>query len=500
MKDTESLHPWKYTQHSFPNPIPGSSFLHTKKLRITFLETGPKPDSVPVVAAVIVPKGREPDHLFCTQEGHISLMNKFYGISRLFLVANKVDIDIYSDFLLSDVDVEDEKAVQSAVNGLLFPLHPRDSGSETTKFLTYKDDIVCRIVRSRARIYPTNLHDVVLDIDKPMMIMKELNFELDFSEIVDTTSMVMLYGLAMVSSSLKSKSVLCIGVIGGFLMNFLAINFEFKVVCVDDDVILVPQYRENFGISLFSQIMQHVSPTLMIEEVNDPGTNKGDHYDALRSRGLVSYKYDALIINMNEFEYGTRTGLTAPPREMIALDMVRKMKAFLYDHGAMLVHVIAPDSVFYLDFLQNLKEVLFKVYKIDLDNDTERGRRSYRRSSEKDEESARHESCEQRRLEVDRSLTGAAPEMAALVFLPSTHTHTVCELHFNRLTKGGARVAGYRVGRKLRRVKERIRALIAGSNLMGARVYGFHPVPAHLGAHMSQVGDRGIDISYQSPG
>ncbi|KAL8247484.1 hypothetical protein R6Q59_008700 [Mikania micrantha] len=125
-----------------------------------------------------------------------------------------------------------------------------------------------------------------------MLIMKELNFELDFSEIVDTTSMAMLYGLAMASSSLKSKSVLCIGVIRGFLMNFLAINFEFKVVCVDDDVILVPQYRENFGISLFSQIMQHVSPTLMIEEVNDPGTNKGDHYDALRSRGLVSYKYD----------------------------------------------------------------------------------------------------------------------------------------------------------------------------------------------------------------
>ncbi|KAL8247483.1 hypothetical protein R6Q59_008699 [Mikania micrantha] len=74
---------------------------------------------------------------------------------------------------------------------------------------------------------------------------------------------------------------------------------------------------------------------------------------------------------MNEFEYGTRTGLTAPPREMIALDMARKIRAFLYDHGVMLVHVIAPDSVFYLDFLQNLKEVFFKVYKIDLDNDTE---------------------------------------------------------------------------------------------------------------------------------
>ncbi|KAL8193079.1 hypothetical protein R6Q57_026983 [Mikania cordata] len=183
--------------------------------------------------------------------------------------------------------------------------------------------------------------------------------------------MAMLYGLAMVSSSLKNKSVLCTGVIGGFLMNFLAINFEFKAVCVDGEVMYVSQYREEFGMSFLSQIMQHMSPTLMIEEVNDPGTNKGHDYNALRSRGLVSNKYDALIIYVNEFEYGSRTRLTAPPREMIALDMIRKMKAFLYNHGAMLVHVIAPDYVFYLDFLQNLKEVFFKLYKIDLHNDTE---------------------------------------------------------------------------------------------------------------------------------
>ncbi|KAL8193081.1 hypothetical protein R6Q57_026985 [Mikania cordata] len=179
----------------------------------------------------------------------------------------------------------------------------------------------------------------------------------------------MLYGLAMVSSSLKNKSVLFIGVIGGFLMNILAINFEFKVVCVNGEVMYVSQYREEFGMLFLSQIMQHMSPTLMIEEVNDPGTNKGHDYNALRSRGLVLNKYDALIIYVNEFEYGSRTGLTAPPREMIALDMIRKMKAFLCNHGAMLVHVIAPDHVFYLDFLQNLKEVFFKVYKIDLDTE-----------------------------------------------------------------------------------------------------------------------------------
>ncbi|KAL8193080.1 hypothetical protein R6Q57_026984 [Mikania cordata] len=125
---------------------------------------------------------------------------------------------------LSRVWRGNNKPFKAKRQSLLLPLHPRDSGSETTKFLTYKDDLVCRIVRFRggsfgvgdsldkgqmfivdeelkvsekkkfvrrvryskspgwvhfeARIYPTNLHDVVLDIDKPMLIMKELNLNL----------------------------------------------------------------------------------------------------------------------------------------------------------------------------------------------------------------------------------------------------------------------------------------------------------------------------------
>ncbi|KAI3797191.1 hypothetical protein L1987_32445 [Smallanthus sonchifolius] len=62
-----------------------------------------------------------------------------------------------------------------------------------------------------------------------------------------------------------------------------------------------------------------------------------------------------IIVDVKSFEFGTHTGLCAPPREMITEASLGKMKALLYDYGAIIVHVIPADYIFYVDLVENMK-------------------------------------------------------------------------------------------------------------------------------------------------
>ncbi|GKF57226.1 hypothetical protein Tco_0170763 [Tanacetum coccineum] len=66
-----------------------SSGSNTQSVRYAMLDS-PSASSHdnPVIAVMCVPVNREKEWLFSTKEGHKSLMNMYFNLSRLFLIGN----------------------------------------------------------------------------------------------------------------------------------------------------------------------------------------------------------------------------------------------------------------------------------------------------------------------------------------------------------------------------------------------------------------------------
>ncbi|KAI3793574.1 hypothetical protein L1987_36194 [Smallanthus sonchifolius] len=152
---------------------------------------------------------------------------------------------------------------------------------------------------------------------------------------------------------------------------YLAVELDFEVVWADADNTVLYPVRGMFNIPFVQSVtIVDIDPIDMVDEGFASGTKKDKKFDDLRNRGLLSNQFDVLMVEVKYFEFGTRTGLCAPPREMITEASLGKMKALLYDYGAIIVHVIPADYVFYVDLVENIKKVFSKLYKTDLNNDT----------------------------------------------------------------------------------------------------------------------------------
>ncbi|KAI3799589.1 hypothetical protein L1987_34888 [Smallanthus sonchifolius] len=100
----------------------------------------------PLVAIIIVPRGREHDRLYSSKAGYLRLQERFFNVSRLFIVANYRNGEAleFSDYQLFEVIEDDKKSAEEGVLDLLKPLTPSGLQSSQTRFVTYCDGLLHR--------------------------------------------------------------------------------------------------------------------------------------------------------------------------------------------------------------------------------------------------------------------------------------------------------------------------------------------------------------------
>ncbi|MFS8028083.1 putative S-adenosyl-L-methionine-dependent methyltransferase [Helianthus anomalus] len=406
-----TIHEWNHTVVHVKNPAERQNdpILSSESLKLTVIDSFCMTKKPPLVAAVFVPLGRENDWAFCTKAGFAKLMTKFYGISRLILVANLTERNP-KDYRF---DEESEEAKELAANRIratlteFIPVTLRNAKYKIP-FLTYNDGLVYRTnisnstepvsslgnfsiteevtkingkfearkvlrfkntgewIHCKARIKaltrksknPVDLHDKIK--------YEKLKFKVENVNLVDPTCEAMLNGLRPISTVLKKEErrCLCLGGNGAMLASFLANQLRFVVVWVEIDNGLFEALQVAFDVKN-SYCFNLDWRNIIKQEVAEPSPSSvaGKHLAMFREEFSL---FDAIMIDLNEADSFSVTGQCAPPRELIQVNTLEKIKAMIEDNGVVVFHVDPPNYQFYADFLTNLIDVFGKVRKIVL--------------------------------------------------------------------------------------------------------------------------------------
>ncbi|CAN6445747.1 unnamed protein product [Victoria cruziana] len=294
------LHPHRFLSFAFPNPI-NLAGGYGPSLRIAVLDSsscgGNSPSNGPLVAAMLVPIGREDDWIFSTEAGHHQLLSSS-RLSRLILVGNPPCTRGRVPWV--SIPSEDGlciEAVQTSLVPVLLALSPRilfrGGVVPSVPFLQYEDDVVgfSVIDESMGPVVGEMLIEDVEVIPRhglvkglgitefrrrlrfkrmPYLIQTEVplvrvpsskeggsstRFLPDIRRLVHPYLPPMVAGLSLVAPLLEECSesgslprLLCIGVGGGALLGFLGEHFEFEVIGVEMDEAVLRNAGRHFGL------------------------------------------------------------------------------------------------------------------------------------------------------------------------------------------------------------------------------------------------------------
>lgn len=390
MRIFESISLSRFISFTIPNPI---SPLHL--LRVAVLDSPVhSTDSSPRVAAILVPKHRETDWIFSTESGHLQLLLNLPDISRLILIG-----DDRSDFPTvyhrpTDEDNDSEK-LELRLKPLGVALTPKTlTGEEIddVPFLIFDDNVVSSVELEKSVgpfVGEMLIEDVEIEIDDgvrefrrrlrfkrmPNLVQSEIkivprssssglnsspsltrtDFKPDLTDLVHLYLAPMVASLSLIGSHIKSRpKALCIGIGGGGLLSFLRLQLGFEVTGVEIDPEVLRIARQYFGLEeSFARV--HVEDGIDFLKRFSSTCDCDD--DA---------KFDVLMVDLDSTD--PIHGVSAPPMEFVAKDVLLAARNVLVPSGAFVINVIPPSRTFYQELKDEFREVFAELYEIDVGN------------------------------------------------------------------------------------------------------------------------------------
>ncbi|KAI3748533.1 hypothetical protein L6452_11667 [Arctium lappa] len=423
----ETLTPSQFITFTFPNPITHDCYLRSPLLRIAVLDSpiSISDGDVPLIAAMIVPAHREPDWIFCTESGHFQLLLNFSNVSRLILIGNNPppnsDSSIFIRPPVTDTFDNEKQKLENELKPLVIALHPKEcfqNGLPEPVFLTYEDDTLYRVtinrsigtvvgeflvedvqveskadsnkdfrrrlrfkrmpnlIQSEIPLNPTT-GDVVGDLGLDLLSLRkknEVEFRVDTGVLVHTYLTAMVAGLFLIVSNLDCRiqqgfvpRALCLGVGGGALLSFLNTRLGFEVVGVEADEVVLSVAREYFGLNDGNSIRLILGDAIELIEKVACRRAGGDTRDLEVNIDCLDGKFDVVMVDLDSGD--ARTGVSAPPLEIVRESVFEAARSVLHDHGVFVINVVPSDDRFYLTLIEELQDVFHKVYEIDVGNE-----------------------------------------------------------------------------------------------------------------------------------
>ncbi|CAF1791114.1 unnamed protein product [Brassica oleracea var. botrytis] len=356
----ETVSPSRFISFTIPNPNSPSHLLRVAVLDSPIHSS----DSSPRVAAMLVPKHRETDWIFSTESGHLQLLLNLPNISRLILIGDDPD-DI------SNSPADDSERLKP----LVAALSPKPLTKEEAPFLIYEDDVVSRVELERSvgpYVGEMVIEDVEIEIDEvtrefrrrlrfkrtPNLVQSDIKmvrtrgeeFEPRLTELVHPYLAPMVASLSLIGCDLKRRpKALCIGVGGGGLLSFLKLKLGFEVTGVEIDPEVLRVARRYFGL-----------------EERFASVHVGDGVDFLKRLDDVDSKFDVLMVDLDSSD--PVHGVSAPPVEFVAKDVLLAARAVLVPCGVLVINVIPLSKTFYEELKDVFRGVFAELYEIDVGN------------------------------------------------------------------------------------------------------------------------------------
>ncbi|GAB2276852.1 hypothetical protein Dimus_011564 [Dionaea muscipula] len=419
--------PSRYISFTIPNLLlpDFSSYLHTDRLRVAVLDC-PSPildGSRPLVAAMLVPKGRDSDWIFDTEAGQLQLLLSVSGLSRLILIGNdpeSVDGGCVAKGYQRWVDDDPSyvEKLERSLSPLLIVLLPKvnvELGVSEVPFLRYEDNVISSVVlercngswvgemvvedveiegqerefrrRLRFKRMPNLVQSEILIVhhgsDLACMQIGEMEFHPELGVLVHPYLAPMVAGISLIGGHLHEKfrsgirpRALCLGVGGGALLTFLRNQCCLEVVGVEMDEVVLSVARRYFGLESSNLVPIWVGDAVEILK------KIAFHASEPKSRSMVacevisessmdgfatsSYGFDVILVDLDS--YDCTTGINAPPLEFMQKDVLVAAKLSLSKLGILVLNVMLPNRSFYENFLHELREVFEELYEIDSGN------------------------------------------------------------------------------------------------------------------------------------
>ncbi|KVI09600.1 methyltransferase-like protein 13 [Cynara cardunculus var. scolymus] len=425
----KTLTPSQFITFTIPNPIPHPTarhcYLRSPVLRVALLDSPivTSDGDVPLIAAMVVPGHRESDWIFSTESGHFQLLFNFSNVSRLVLIGNNPPPNSEPSIYVRPpvTDTVDKEKLEDELKPLVIALHPVEcfqNGLPEPVFLTYEDTTLYRVtinrsvgpfvgeflvedvevesnvdcnkdlrrrlrfkrmpnlIQSEIPLIPT-VGNVVgnLGLDLPSLRkMNEVKFRVDTGVLIQPYLTAMVSGLFLIVSLLDRRMkqgfiprALCLGVGGGALLSFLNTRLGFEVVGVEADEVVLSVARQYFGLNDRNSIRLILGDAIELIEKAASRRTKGDTHDLQVNIDCLNAKFDVVMVDLDSSD--ARTGISAPPPEIVRKPVFQAARSVLHDHGVFVINVVPPDERFYVTLIQELQDVFHKVHEINVENE-----------------------------------------------------------------------------------------------------------------------------------
>lgn len=391
----EKISPSRFISFTIPNPI---SPLHLLRVAVLDSPVHSTESSSPRVAAILVPKHRESDWIFSTESGHLQLLLNLPDISRLILIGDDPDCGSGFPAVYHRPTGEDDESerLEIRLKPLVVALSPKTltrDEIDDVPFLIYDDNVVSSVELERSVgpfVGEMLVEDVEIEIDDgvrefrrrlrfkrmPNLVQSDIKiistssssgpifspsltgteFKLDLTELVHSYLVPMVASLSLIDShidELKSRpKALCIGVGGGGLLSFLRLQLGFEVTGVEMDPQVLRIARQYFGLEeSFARV--HVEDGI-------------EFLKRFSSRCYDDAKFDVLMVDLDSTD--PIHGMTAPPVEFVAKDVLLAARTVLVPSGVFVLNVIPPNKTFYHELQDKFRHVFTELYEIDVGN------------------------------------------------------------------------------------------------------------------------------------
>lgn len=317
----QNLQPCRYVCFHFPNPQKPlkscNEIDNYTDLRVAVLDSSHTHQNYPVrIAAMLVPRGREDDWIFCTESGHLQLVSSAQ-VSRLILIARGPSFsrDLFGTSKYRGEEDEDDTQLKQSLIPLLLALSPRaafQGGLPSVPFVSYSDNVIRRNILEKfssplvGMMLVENVELVVELTEEvvhrqhrvatewrrrlrfqrmPNLVQTEValipkrrskkhgktsgngkaKLALDLNCLVHPYLPPIVAGLVLVAPTIeaclkygKLPRLLSIGVGGGALLMFLNRHFQFNIVGVEMDEVVLNVAKKYFGLQEDEHLQIHV--------------------------------------------------------------------------------------------------------------------------------------------------------------------------------------------------------------------------------------------------
>ncbi|KAL9225740.1 hypothetical protein vseg_001630 [Gypsophila vaccaria] len=423
----ETLKPSRYVSFTIPVKSFKSPnhelYFHSNLLQITVVDSPFEEKSAitPIsVAAMLVPKFRETDWIFCTHFGLLQLLLSSPNISRLILVGNPYDDNNLSVGTLykrpEEMGRSQREELETSLYPLLAGLLPKDAHFYVP-FLRFEDNVVSSVVIDKCiggNVGEMIVEDVETDGCHSREFRRRLRFkrmpnsvqseirilprvedaDLDivkaefspYLEVLVTPYLgPMVAPLALLAARLQHgfqsgvrPRAFCLGVGGGALLSFLSMSLGFEVVGMEVDEAVLSVAERYFGLETGLGIQLCVGDGVEMlknaacydekSEFCNSGANVvvGGLYCCRTNFGLFRSKFDVIMVDLDSSD--PKAGITAPTLEFLEKDVLLAARSCLFEHGILVLNVIAQNKTFYDMVVHGLREVFEGLHELDVGN------------------------------------------------------------------------------------------------------------------------------------